>query len=69
MFNLCDTVFRIQTNVLQNLHICISVPLRTPLDGYFWIEMEKFPSIWFYFHNNYSPLKPYFEKLKQYKML
>ena len=28
MRNLCETVFYIKTNVLQNFHICISVPLK-----------------------------------------
>ena len=28
MCNMCDTVFSMRTNVLQNFDICISVPLR-----------------------------------------
>ena len=28
MRNLCDTIFCMRTNVLQDFHICISVPLR-----------------------------------------
>ena len=28
MRNMCDIVFSLKTNVLQNFHICISVPLR-----------------------------------------
>ena len=27
MRNLCDTIFCINTSVLQNFHICMSVPL------------------------------------------
>ena len=27
MRNLCDTIFCMETNVLQDIHICISVPL------------------------------------------
>ena len=28
MRNLCDTIFYMETNVLQDFHICISVPLK-----------------------------------------
>ena len=32
MHNLCGTIFYIKTNVLQDFHICMSVPLTLASD-------------------------------------
>ena len=34
MRNLCDTTFYMETNALQDIYICISVPLIVP----FWLQ-------------------------------
>ena len=46
MCNMCDTVFYMKMNVLQNFHICISVPLkarkRSCHEPHFIMSVEKY---------------------------
>ena len=41
MRNLRDTFFYMKTNVLQNFHICISLPLTLSVPGYFCLIMPR----------------------------